>query len=141
MCPKTWEDPNVFHPDTGAPGDDDPLDALEIGERVAHVGEIKQVKILGVMGLLDDGETDWKILVVDVKDPLAPKLNDLGDTDHIMPGLLRETMDWFRFYKVPDGQPENKVALGGHFKDKKRVPILYRVTNFTNREKIRATHH
>ena len=119
MTRKTWEDPNAVHPDTGAKGDNDPLDALEIGERVSHVGEIKQVKALGVMGLLDDGETDWKILVIDVKDPLAEKLNDIDDVNKHMPGLLPSTRDWFRFYKVPDGKPENKVAFGGEFKDRK----------------------
>lgn len=27
------------------------------------------------MALLDEGETDWKVLAIDVNDPLAPKLN------------------------------------------------------------------
>jgi len=27
------------------------------------------------MALLDEGETDWKVIVIDVNDPLAPKLN------------------------------------------------------------------
>ena len=27
------------------------------------------------MALLDEGETDWKIVVIDVKDPNASKLN------------------------------------------------------------------
>lgn len=118
MVEKTWEDPNIVHPDTGAKGDNDPLDALEIGERVSYVGEIKQVKVLGVMGLLDDGETDWKILVIDVKDPMAAELNDIDDINKHFPGLLRETKNWFRFYKVPDGKPENEVAFAGQFKNK-----------------------
>merc|ERR1711939_1004136 len=62
---------------TKAKGDNDPLDVCEIGESVGYVGQIKQVKILGIMALLDEGETDWKVIVVDVKDPLAPKLNDI----------------------------------------------------------------
>jgi inorganic pyrophosphatase len=33
------------------------------------------VKILGVMALIDEGETDWKVLAIDVKDPLASKMN------------------------------------------------------------------
>lgn len=48
---------------------------IEIGEQVAYPGQIKQVKVLGVMALLDEGETDWKVLAIDVNDPLAPKLN------------------------------------------------------------------
>jgi inorganic pyrophosphatase len=70
-----------------------------------------------VMLLLDEGETDWKIIVIDVKDPLAEKLNDINDVEQHMPGLLDATVEWFRFYKVPDGKPVNEVAFGGQFKD------------------------
>ena len=75
--PQTWEDPNVTHPETKHNGDNDPLDVCEIGELVGKPGEVKQVKVLGVMALLDEGETDWKIIVIDVNDPLAPRLNDI----------------------------------------------------------------
>jgi inorganic pyrophosphatase len=39
-------------------GDNDPLDVCEIGEAVAYPGQVKQVKVLGTMALLDEGETD-----------------------------------------------------------------------------------
>lgn len=29
--------------------------------------------------MIDDGETDWKVLVIDVNDPLASKVNDIED--------------------------------------------------------------
>ena len=67
--PQTWEDPSITHPETKAKGDNDPLDVCEIGEQVAKPGDVKQVKVLGVMALLDEGETDWKIIVIDVNDP------------------------------------------------------------------------
>jgi inorganic pyrophosphatase len=73
--PQTWEDPTVAHPETKAVGDNDPLDVCEIGETVAYPGQVKQVKVLGTLALLDEGETDWKVIVIDVNDPLAPKLN------------------------------------------------------------------
>jgi len=50
-----------MHAETKANGDNDPLDVCEIGEQVGYVGQIKQVKILGIMALLDEGETDWKV--------------------------------------------------------------------------------
>ena len=34
-----------------------------------------QVKVLGVIALIDEGETDWKILAINTNDPLAEKLN------------------------------------------------------------------
>ena len=111
--PQTWEDPQVKHPETGANGDNDPLDVCEIGEALGYVGQVKQVKVLGIMALLDEGETDWKVLVVDVNDPLAPRLNDIEDVERHLPGLIRATNEWFRIYKIPDGKPE--VCLGNTF--------------------------
>ena len=40
--PRTWEDPDVEHPDAKAKGDNDPLDVCEIG-----------LKILGTYSTLD----------------------------------------------------------------------------------------
>jgi len=91
----------------------------EIGEQVGYVGQIKQVKVLGIMALLDEGETDWKVLVVDVTDPLASKLNDIEDVERHLPGLIRATNEWFRIYKIPDGKPENAFAFSGEAKNKK----------------------
>ncbi|KAG7808755.1 hypothetical protein KL921_003837 [Ogataea angusta] len=117
--PQTWEDPTVVHPETRAAGDNDPLDVCEIGEAVSYPGQVKQVKVLGVMALLDEGETDWKVIVIDVNDPLAPKLNDIEDVEKHLPGLLRATNEWFRIYKIPDGKPENQFAFSGECKNKK----------------------
>jgi len=117
--PQTWEDPAATHPETKAKGDNDPLDVCEIGELVGYIGQVKQVKVLGVMALLDEGETDWKVIVVDVRDPLAGKLNDIEDVERHLPGLIRATNEWFRIYKIPDGKPENAFAFSGEAKNKK----------------------
>ena len=98
----------------------------EIGELVGKPGEVKQVKVLGVMALLDEEETDWKIIVIDVKDPLAPKLNDIEDVERHLPGLLRATNEWFRIYKIPDGKPENQFAFSGECKNKKYAMDIVR---------------
>ncbi|EMR11380.1 inorganic pyrophosphatase [Pneumocystis murina B123] len=117
--PQTWEDPNLMHSETKAKGDNDPLDVCEIGEAVGYVGQIKQVKVLGAMALLDEGETDWKIIVIDVNDPLESRLNDVEDIEKHLPGLIRATNEWFRIYKIPDGKPENTFAFSGECKNKK----------------------
>ena len=91
---------------------------------VATPGQIKQVKVLGVMALLDEEETDWKIMVIDINDPLAPRLNDIEDVERHLPGLLRATNEWFRIYKIPDGKPENQFAFSGECKNKKLVNIV-----------------
>ena len=71
------------------------------------------------MALLDEGETDWKIIVIDVNDPLAPKLNDVEDVERHLPGLIRASNEWFRIYKIPDGKPENQFAFSGECKNRK----------------------
>ena len=60
--PRTWEDPRHVSKDTGYPGDNDPLDVCEIGLRQVQTGEIRPVKVLGVLAMIDDDETDWKVV-------------------------------------------------------------------------------
>ncbi|XP_004365653.2 inorganic pyrophosphatase [Capsaspora owczarzaki ATCC 30864] len=115
--PQTWEDPHHVTPETGAKGDNDPLDVCEIGEAVATRGQVKQVKVLGIMALLDEGETDWKILAIDVNDPLAEKLNDVEDIEKHMPKFIEATNNWFKIYKIPDGKPANQFAFEGKAKN------------------------
>ncbi|KAF9365064.1 Inorganic pyrophosphatase [Mortierella sp. NVP85] len=116
--PQTWEDPNVAHSETKANGDNDPLDVCEIGEQVGYTGQVKQVKVLGIMALLDQGETDWKVIVIDIHDPLAGKLNNIEDVERHLPGLIRATNEWFRIYKIPDGKAENQFAFSGEAKNR-----------------------
>jgi len=116
--PQTWEDPNHVDKSTGQRGDNDPIDVCEIGSRVVQMGEVLQVKVLGVLAMLDEGETDWKVIAIDVKDPLAPLLNDINDVKLLKPGLLEKTIDWFKYYKVPAGKPENKFAFNSQFRNR-----------------------
>jgi len=127
--PQTWEDPSQTHAETKARGDNDPLDVCEIGEQVGYTGQIKQVKVLGIMALLDEGETDWKVIVIDVNDPLANKLNDIEDVERHLPGLIRATNEWFRIYKIPDGKPENQFAFSGEAKNKKYATEIIHETH------------
>ena len=73
--PQTWEDPAHISEDTGCKGDNDPLDVIEIGLKQREVGSITAVKVLGVLAMIDDGETDWKVLVIACDDPLSDILN------------------------------------------------------------------
>ncbi|GAB5588460.1 Inorganic pyrophosphatase [Umbelopsis nana] len=137
--PQTWEDPNQVHAETKAKGDNDPVDVCEIGEQVAYPGQIKQVKVLGIMALLDEGETDWKLIVIDVNDPLAPKLNDIEDVEKHLPGLIRATNEWFRIYKIPDGKPENVFAFSGEAKNKKYATDIIHETHEAWKNLINGT--
>ncbi|CAL4131976.1 unnamed protein product, partial [Meganyctiphanes norvegica] len=116
--PQTWEDPAHIDSSTGVGGDNDPIDVCEIGSLVATKGQILQVKVLGVLGLVDGSETDWKLFTINIADPMAAHLNDIADVERYMPGLLAGAQNWFRIYKVPTGSPENKFAFGGRYKDR-----------------------
>lgn len=77
--------------------DGGPLDVCEIGEQVGYVGQVKQVKVLGAISLLRaKGVIDWKILAIDINDPLASRLKDIHDVERLLPGLVSATKEWFR---------------------------------------------
>ncbi|KAH0516884.1 Inorganic pyrophosphatase [Microtus ochrogaster] len=116
--PQTWEDPGHSDKHTGCCGDNDPIDVCEIGSKVCTRGEIIKVKVLGILAMIDEGETDWKVIAINVDDPDAANYNDISDVERLKPGYLEATVDWFRRYKVPDGKPENEFAFNAEFKDK-----------------------
>lgn len=113
--PQTWEDPTVEESECKAFGDNDPVDIVEIGSKRKEIGEVYQGKILGALALLDDNETDWKLVVIDTSDEMASKLNDIDDVKKHLPGFLDFMFKWFRDYKVPDGKPKNMFAFEGKF--------------------------
>jgi len=116
--PQTWEDPAHTDPSTNCKGDNDPIDVCEIGEKIHPRGAVVQVKVLGVFAMIDEGETDWKVIAIDITDPLAEKLNDIDDVEKEMPGFLQATVEWFKIYKMPDGKPANEFAFNGDPKNK-----------------------
>lgn len=85
--PQTWEDPNVVDKHAEAKGtsylivaesiqgDNDPVDALEIGQAQLKRGGVYTVKVVGCIALIDEGEADWKILTINSQDPLFEKIN------------------------------------------------------------------
>lgn len=99
--PQTWEDPEHVTEGTGCHGDNDPIDVVEIGTKQWRTGAVVQVKVLGVLALIDSGETDWKLICINVEDPYASKLNDVVDVESYMPGCIGAIRDWFKDYKLP----------------------------------------
>eukprot|EP00494_Astrolonche_serrata_P028857 UN29124 len=70
MFPRTWESGWDADPWTQIPGDTDPMDAIEISGLGAVTGGVYQVKILGGLAMIDDGETDWKIITLSTESDL-----------------------------------------------------------------------
>jgi len=109
--PQTWEDPDHKDASTGMLGDNDPVDIVEVGDRVALSGEVYQVKLIGILGMIDEGEMDWKAIAIDVNDPNAASINSVEDLEKYQPGKVKAITDWFKTYKMPDGKPENEFAF------------------------------
>lgn len=45
--------------------------------QVCSRGEIIKVKVLGTLALIDEGETDWKVIVINTEDPEAGDFNGM----------------------------------------------------------------
>ncbi|KAH3668319.1 hypothetical protein OGAPHI_002073 [Ogataea philodendri] len=116
---QTWESP--LHPSPlvkeRISGDNDPLDVIDIGRFVSATGTIKTVKILGSLALVDDGELDWKVVVIDTNDPMSKEVSNTADVYEKMPGLLENLKRWFEIYKIPTGKQPNKFLFDGAYQD------------------------
>lgn len=71
------------------------------------------------MLMIDEGECDWKVVVIDAEDKWAPFLNDIDDVERELPGQLDAIREWYRTYKIPDGKPPNVFGLDEKFMNKK----------------------
>lgn len=45
--------------------------------------------------MTQDEATDWKIIAIDIEDPLAKLVNSVEDLDTYRPGLRESFYDWF----------------------------------------------
>ena len=117
--PQTWENPNIIDKYTNKKGDDDPLDAIEIGSIQMSIGQVSRVKVLCILGMIDEGETDWKVIVINKLDPYAKKLNSLSSIEKNLPGILFAIKNWLENYKTVDGKKKNKFAFDGKYKNSK----------------------
>ena len=106
--PQTWEMPDHVWAgleELAQKGDNDPLDIVDLSALSVPCGSIIEVKLLGVLAMIDEGEVDWKCLVINVLDPLASKLNTLEDVEDHFPGQVARVREWFTWYKAIDGEP------------------------------------
>lgn len=77
--------------------DGDPLDVLVLGYEPVQPLSIMQVRAIGMMRMLDEGERDDKIIAVHVHDP---SFNEYTDINELPKHLAREIERFFEDYKV-----------------------------------------
>jgi inorganic pyrophosphatase len=87
--------------------DGDPLDALVLVTNPTYPGVLISAKPIGVLGMIDNGEGDDKILCVPADDARLSEYSDLND----VPKAVRdEIAHFFEVYKQLEGK---KVVING----------------------------
>lgn len=76
--------------------DGDPLDVVLLTTHPLVPGLLLTARPVGVLDMIDDGESDAKILAVPVKDPRFNEIKDLSDVN---PHTIEEIRHFFETYK------------------------------------------
>jgi len=87
--------------------DGDPLDVLVLVNSPSFSGCIIEVRPIGVLRMVDQGQKDEKILAVAQSDPVYREIND---ANQLFPHLLRQIEHFFSIYKSLEGK---KTELDG----------------------------
>ena len=127
--PQTWENPNFKDEHTGYPGDSDPLDVVDLSSSRLETGSVVPVKVIGGYALIDEGEIDWKAMVIRCEDELYEKLNDLEDVEKYLPGRLAQIHHWYKTYKTYEGKGENMFAFDGKPVNRKMMESILEETH------------
>jgi len=87
--------------------DNDPLDILVLVEVPSFPGCLMEVRPIGVLRMVDQGQRDSKILAVTHNDP---RYENVKDVNEIYPHVLREMEHFFKIYKELEGK---KTEMAG----------------------------
>lgn len=109
--------PNTILPESEG-GDGDPLDIIVLGEAIER-GSIIKTKILGVLYLLDNNETDHKIIAIPVDSKIF-KINTIDELEDNYTGILDILKLWFTCYKR-----NNKLKSNGFGSQKRAFEIIH----------------
>ncbi|TKC34670.1 hypothetical protein EI555_016348, partial [Monodon monoceros] len=91
--PQTWEDPHRTDKSTDCCGDNNPIDICKIRSKVLSHGDVVHVKNPGILALIDQDETDWKLIAINVNDPEASKFHDIDDVKKYKP-VIKSTYEY-----------------------------------------------
>jgi 3'-phosphoadenosine 5'-phosphosulfate synthase len=130
LLPRTWEDVNHVDADTSATGDGDPIDVIELGVGPLPMGAIVPVKVLGSLALIDEGETDHKIIALRKDDPHFNSINTVSDLQRYRPGVVDQLVDWLKNYKTSDGKGVNSLKQDKPTTPQEALDIIEEVADF-----------
>ena len=81
--------------------DGDPMDVLVIMDQATFPGCVIETRPIGIMRMIDGGDSDDKILGVPVNDP---RFTDIKDISHVPKQFLDEIEHFFSDYKKLEGK-------------------------------------
>lgn len=137
--PQTWEDPDVIDKDLDHGGDNDPLDICLISPTTYNMGSVVRVKVVGCYAMIDDGETDWKIVCLTADDPRCGEINSTEDMEKVMGKELFECFTFLRDYKIPDGKGPNQFGFDNKFLGPEKAAEVISETHQQWGKKYKAT--
>jgi inorganic pyrophosphatase len=92
--------------------DNDALDVIVLTTYPLATGILVRVRPVGVMEMIDDGESDWKIIAVPIDDKRWEGVNDLPDLNK---HALKEYKHFFETYKaLKKDEPVSVEVPGFH---------------------------
>lgn len=77
--------------------DEDPLDVMVLTSFPLEAGILVEVRPIGVLPMIDGGDSDYKILAVPAEDPRHKDITDLSDIEE---HRLLEIRNFFETYKI-----------------------------------------
>jgi len=90
--------------------DGDALDVIVLTTHPLNVGIMLKVRPVGIMNMIDTGESDAKIIAVPVKDARWTEVQDLKDVNK---HTLKEMEHYFSTYKNIEGKVVTINGFGG----------------------------
>jgi len=87
--------------------DGDPLDVLVLVEAPSFPGCLMEVRPIGVLRMIDQGQRDSKILAVTHNDPLY---HNIREVEEVYPHVLHSIEHFFKIYKELEGK---KTEMAG----------------------------
>lgn len=98
--------------------DGDPLDVVVLTTYPLAPGILVKVRPVGIFNMIDDGDSDAKILAVPDKDPRFDSVKDLGDVN---PHTVKEIEHFFLTYKKLQNKEVSIDSIEGAEKAKEAV--------------------
>ena len=103
-------------------GDGDPLDVIVLGEQLQK-GSVVEVKLIGILKMLDDGEVDDKLIAVMANNSIFSGVNSFNELKNSYQGITEILEIWFTNYKGTE-----KVIVNG-FEDEKKSLEIFKIAH------------